>query len=1247
MKKAVSNSKDRLAKSGSTKKRTPSGGVPNSGATGQQRDRDQDPFGRGFPEGGERDQVWDPLDLPVVIWPEWSDPEITAEKWATKHVFEDPDFGGTGGLSAPGPAVEKGLSQTAVSGQNNGQGGANIISVGAILPRSLRGSLESVKRPIEFCVQDGQTPVCITNSSILDDSFHSQSPASTGCFTRGGTMGGLPRVGSTLVKPGDNEFGGAAGGQSFLDLRADPIAETAQPASVTAETANPFPAQSSSEDGSDILGQTNSADSRAPTAEDSSQAFPNIPSIADPVLDEHKPDVHSPKTSSVLQSAGADEEGNLSGTSKLFQANKHLLGSDLMRMMLTYFHFHYEQSKAARAANVPDEFSLWDHIYPKGKDGMPSYNPSGKYCVKLFWLGAWRKIMVDDRIPLDLEGRPLVISSPTNHELWPMILSKAVMKVAAMSAVSHGTANTGSLGTADRSMLASASDTRESVIAPGGSTKDVDLTTTLRLLRIRSYFSCGTIRSRKSDFRGRGMEDTLQSPTHHEAPADMMETWLQFQEFVKTFRLITIFYHPSVFKFSKTIQHINDLQKFGESIRIPPVLYLSDPTKEAEVLISVSTFGKVRNELSPQGTSLLVEKWAWRAQYPSTPLIRMATNASSATCLRIPPGKDAFRFIVDSPCSFYISVYSKEDFMLEDEAKYATDRLGLIVREFDDTFPAQPASSWFILFKYILTFNEPTYLAANVYTVEALAQSTCCRAFDNDTNIEVPQVFFVLRPRVYVPNKSGYVFIADCKTLMARGPGKWKLRLIAEPNRSFSVAQTPTTSIPFEISPTKSVLHDFEDTYFPNKHNILFRSRKGKNAASSVKLQILDNNIELVSSKGKAVSTIHAFTIKSSSEPPPVSPDPKSPIPPMHKYIVQGSVDQFELSKMTASVVNNPEQIRPASTRGTNKQVSSARKKKSTTSAGTTPSAAQTVSTIQVSGAGGLQQDERTGNEPTWKLRIVSNDTSGITVFKDTEKEDRHKAIKDSWEQAQPGRALRARDLREAYAKSAESGSVRPITIPGPSGQMCKAWTIINNGRQDAQNGAVDREAPEESSPVAKVSEFIFSAISEEQMQKAMINDSATLQLQPLLYEPVRGQIPAPEPSSITALFPVDSSPMVLTEQAISERQAEDDGVIAKFDIAYEQLKSKRAHNKEGRQNGRTNLLERVEDKLREVEKYKEEDMSRREAYRQRIIREIEEANQRKTALELAKAAELADKEGIVDDPADKDKTKKKGAIKK
>ena len=69
-------------------------------------------------------------------------------------------------------------------------------------------------------------------------------------------------------------------------------------------------------------------------------------------------------------------------------------------------------------------------IYPQDKNGVPQYNPSGLYWVKLFHMGKYRKIVIDDKFPINKENFECFLpqcNSP--NELWPMILTKAIIKL--------------------------------------------------------------------------------------------------------------------------------------------------------------------------------------------------------------------------------------------------------------------------------------------------------------------------------------------------------------------------------------------------------------------------------------------------------------------------------------------------------------------------------------------------------------------------------------------------------------------------------------------------------------------------------------------------------------------------------------------------------------------------------------------------------------------------------------------------
>jgi len=72
--------------------------------------------------------------------------------------------------------------------------------------------------------------------------------------------------------------------------------------------------------------------------------------------------------------------------------------------------------------------SLWQKIYPQ-KNGYPVYNSSGRYWVKLFFMGKFRKVEVDDLIPCGKYEELLLPKCVNLEELWPVILAKALIKL--------------------------------------------------------------------------------------------------------------------------------------------------------------------------------------------------------------------------------------------------------------------------------------------------------------------------------------------------------------------------------------------------------------------------------------------------------------------------------------------------------------------------------------------------------------------------------------------------------------------------------------------------------------------------------------------------------------------------------------------------------------------------------------------------------------------------------------------------
>jgi calpain-7 len=71
-------------------------------------------------------------------------------------------------------------------------------------------------------------------------------------------------------------------------------------------------------------------------------------------------------------------------------------------------------------------------VYPQDKNGMPVYNPEGKYMVKLWLNGVARSVIVDDRLPVDRHSNFLCSQTTGNRnqlELFCSIIEKAYLKL--------------------------------------------------------------------------------------------------------------------------------------------------------------------------------------------------------------------------------------------------------------------------------------------------------------------------------------------------------------------------------------------------------------------------------------------------------------------------------------------------------------------------------------------------------------------------------------------------------------------------------------------------------------------------------------------------------------------------------------------------------------------------------------------------------------------------------------------------
>ncbi|XP_009323871.1 PREDICTED: androglobin [Pygoscelis adeliae] len=430
------------------------------------------------------------------------------------------------------------------------------------------------------------------------------------------------------------------------------------------------------------------------------------------------------------------------------------------------------------------------------------------------------------------------------------------------------------------------------------------------------------------------------------------------------------------------------------------------------------------------------------------------------------------------------------------------------------TYADQPPNVWFVVFREIFLVPEDMLIVPKVHTT---IPSCKLHVVDNDTLEEMPHVFFKVAPRVYPKNKKGYTFMAEARTGdLPVAAGRWRLRLIG--------SHSPLPFLSRETVNNVYSTKEIKDYYIPNDRHVMFRYSVKVTASHIatvqvqtsksdvfIKLQVLDNEEEIVSVTGKGHAVIPAFNFLS-NETLLSSPSSKTQIiqsstkkesetgaskkkghissskdtktsfkpglvregPPIledesfllenfqnndgrpqrsHKYIIQALVlynswpltesqslfvqelKELEKNEIKVHGEKHEEHSFPLVLNYSEGQKSASIPKPTRKSKDKAPEKTEKEKSNKergslVSLASRPESQQAASNKPYWILRLVSEQREAdiLEVKKDTQRADEIKAMKQAWESAEPGRAIKAFQERMQFInKYAVRDSEEPI----------------------------------------------------------------------------------------------------------------------------------------------------------------------------------------------------------------------------
>eukprot|EP00727_Mastigamoeba_balamuthi_P012059 m51a1_g7476 putative calpain protease-like protein (1096) ;mRNA; f:200203-204254 len=469
--------------------------------------------------------------------------------------------------------------------------------------------------------------------------------------------------------------------------------------------------------------------------------------------------------------------------------------------------------ESGRARAAPEGEYMWELLFPHdaaapvGTSAPPVQSPTGRYAARLCLMRTWRKVVVDDRMPVDQSGAhllPRMAAYP--EELWPALMTKAMLKLCSRAALPESLKPTwrslqSALREAGAIVTAVATATAERLAATGlaadhlYSVQETREFKGVRLVKLLSPFSkwTGKYGAEDTEFWTPSNLATFDYTIPEAAPYAF---WMSIDDFLSTFAASNWI---STTQYEHTKVHEVDCTSKNPTTHL---LYFDQPVESQLVVVGLVTGPVTSKAASRDGSCWQIELFEHMSA-TAQPTIAMSLKGATMVAGRmtVPAGRHIYAIRPDCSAPSQLHFHSTGEFSVEDAPKVMGDRLRLHQATVEGIFKAQEPWTWNVLFRYQITVKEElTAVVRLIMTDDATRPVVRLRIVDNEKLVDLPVFNHCSVPLRLAANRAGYAVVGECRSSAKTASGMYQLTV------------TSTSSgLSIDADPWKSA-HEVEET---------------------------------------------------------------------------------------------------------------------------------------------------------------------------------------------------------------------------------------------------------------------------------------------------------------------------------------------------------------------------------------------------------------------------------------------------